>query len=68
MYDDGSPALGLNDLLERDLSSFEFYNSLSKDIKQLIDDADIRTFDELQESAEKFKHEKAKVERGELIR
>lgn len=43
--------LGLSDLLERDLSAYEFYYFLPEEIQQKITEQDVRSFEELQEFA-----------------
>ena len=40
--------LGLSDLLERDLSAYEFYQSLPAEIQQKAMEDDVGSFDELQ--------------------
>lgn len=40
--------LGLDALLEKDLSSFEFYNTLSDKMKRKIQARDIGSFEEMQ--------------------
>lgn len=40
--------LCLSDLLDADLSSYEFYCSLSEDLKKKIEQEDARTFEEMQ--------------------
>lgn len=44
--------LGLSDLLEQDLSSYEYFYSLPQDIQQKIIDQDIASFDEMQDYVE----------------
>lgn len=43
--------LGLSDLLERDLSAYEFYQSLSEESRQKALEKDVGSFEELQEIA-----------------
>lgn len=47
--------LGLSDLLEQDLSSYEFYHSLPADVQKKIEEKDIGSFRELQEAANKLR-------------
>ena len=51
--DPRSSYLGLSDLLERDLSAYEFYKSLSEEAKQKALENDVGSFEELQEIAKK---------------
>lgn len=46
----------LSDLLDQDLSSQEYFNTLSNAVRQkLLQNGDARTFSELQEQAAKIK-------------
>ncbi|MCI8554473.1 MAG: hypothetical protein HFJ80_05955 [Clostridiales bacterium] len=49
MNDDHSYRLGLSDLLDQDLSSYEYYHSLSKEMQKQIADKDISSLEEMQE-------------------
>lgn len=49
MYDSSYQTLGLSDLLEQDLSSYEFFHSLPKDIQRKVEQRDIGSFSEMQE-------------------
>jgi hypothetical protein len=40
--------LCLTDLLDQDLSSYEFFYSLPQEIQQKVRDTDVRSFDQLQ--------------------
>jgi hypothetical protein len=40
--------LNLDDLIQEDLSAYEYYVSLSPEMKHRLDSADIHTLDELQ--------------------
>ncbi len=44
--------LGLSDLLERDLSAYEFYQSLPAEIQQKAMENDVGSFEELQRLAQ----------------
>lgn len=44
--------LGLSDLLERDLSAYEFYQSLPAEIQQRAMENDVGSFEELQRLAQ----------------
>ncbi len=47
--------LCLSDLLEEDLSSYEFFHSLPRDIQEKIKQADVSTFAEMQQTVAKIK-------------
>ena len=47
MYDNSFQKLGLDNLLESDLTSYEFYHSLPQDIQQRIARRDIGSFSEM---------------------
>ena len=47
--------ISLPDLLNKDLSSYEYFASLSDDIKRELETMDIRSFSELQSAAEELK-------------
>ena len=47
--------LNLDALIEEDLSGYEYYVSLSPEIKRELDTADIHTLSELQEAVERFR-------------
>ena len=49
--DPKSSYLGLSDLLERDLSAYEYYQSLSEEARQKALEKDVGSFEELQEIA-----------------
>lgn len=44
--------LCLSDLLDADLSSYEYYYSLPENIKKIVEEEDVRTFEEMQSVAE----------------
>lgn len=44
--------LGLSDLLERDLSAYEFYQSLPAEIQQKAMENDVGSFEEIQRLAQ----------------
>jgi len=48
--------LDLTDLLDQDISSFEYFQTLPEGVKKKLRTLDIRTFEELQEQAGKLKH------------
>ncbi len=50
--------LGLSALLEQDISSFEYFNTLSEDIKRKIEAKDIGSFQEMQEYVSHLKQNK----------
>lgn len=45
---------GLPALLEEDLSAFEYFNTLSEPIKRRIEEADVNSFEDMQELAEEL--------------
>jgi len=47
MSDNINAMLGLDDLLENDVSSYELYHSLPKDVQRKIKRKDVRSFGEL---------------------
>ena len=47
--------LCLSDLLDQDVSSNEFYNTLSPEVQRKLQEKDIRTFEELQECARAYR-------------
>lgn len=47
--------LCLSDLLDQDLSSFEYFQTLPRYVQQTLQEQEIVTFEELQEHAEKIK-------------
>lgn len=47
MSDDVNALLGLDNLLESDMSSYELYHSLSKELQSRIADHDVGSFGEL---------------------
>lgn len=47
--------LDLTDLLDQDISSFEYFQTLPEAVKKQLRNMDIRTFKELQEQAGKLK-------------
>ena len=47
MYDESFQKLGLDNLLESDLTSYEFFHSLPADIQQRVERRDIGSFDEM---------------------
>lgn len=47
--------LCLSDLLDQDLSSYEFFYSLPQEIQRKVAAKDVRSFEELQSAAENLK-------------
>lgn len=47
--------IGLSALLEHDLSSYEYFCTLSKDIQEELRRKDARSFEEMQEIAASYK-------------
>lgn len=41
--------LGLSDLLDQDLSCYEYYYSLSRELRNKIKEMDVNTFEEMQD-------------------
>lgn len=41
-------SLGLDNLIERDMTSFEYFNSLPQSIKRRLESKDISSFEEMQ--------------------
>lgn len=50
--------LCLSDMLDQDLTSYEYYHSLPEDIQRRVQDSDVRSFDELQSFVAQLKQEK----------
>lgn len=57
MNDDRTYRLGLSDLLEQDLSSYEYYNSLPKEVQDRIAERDIQSLEEMQAYVAKLRAE-----------
>ena len=51
----GEYEISLQALLEQDISSYEYYNTLSDDLKKRIEKEDIGSFEEIQKFVEKHK-------------
>ena len=51
----GFPQLGLSALIEQDISSYEYYQSLPGEVKRKLEMCDVATFAELQSYAESFR-------------
>lgn len=49
--------LCLSDLLDQDLTAFEYFQTLPSSIQKELQNSEIATFDELQASANKLKRE-----------
>ena len=54
MIDNGFGQLGLSALLEQDLSSYEYFQSLPRDVQRKVEMCDVTSFAELQSYAESF--------------
>lgn len=48
MAEQGAQRLGLSDLLEQDLSSYEFFHALPQAVQKKVEEADPVSFEELQ--------------------
>ncbi|MDD6174898.1 MAG: hypothetical protein PUC59_03975 [Firmicutes bacterium] len=55
MTDGGFPQLGLSALLEQDLSSYEYFQSLPREVQRKVEMCDVSSFAELQSYAESFR-------------
>ena len=53
---DNYKKLGLSDLLDQDLSSYEYFYSLSPEIRHRLEKEDIADFNELQLNAQKIQN------------
>lgn len=51
---EGSYSLGLSDLLDQNLSSYEYFYSLPEDIRRRIQQQDVASFAELQQLAQEL--------------
>ncbi len=51
------PFLCLSDLLDQDLSSYEYFHSLPLEIQKKIEESDVNSFADMQQMAEKIKAE-----------
>ena len=49
------PFLCLSDLLDQDLSSYEYFHSLPLEIQKKIEESDVNSFADMQQMAEKIK-------------
>lgn len=49
--------LCLTDLLDQDLSSYEYFYSLPQNIQKKVEAKDVRSFDQLQSVAEELKQQ-----------
>lgn len=50
--------LGLSDLLEEDLTSYEYFHSLPKELKRRVEAMDATSFEEMQSCVAKWKNKK----------
>lgn len=53
--------LCLSDLLDADLSSYEFYCSLPENVKRIIEEEDVRTFEEMQRIANRERNSSSSI-------
>ena len=51
------PFLCLSELLDQDLSSYEYFHSLPLEVQKKIEESDVNSFAEMQKIAEKIKSE-----------
>lgn len=51
--------LCISDLLDQDMSSFEYFQSLPKNVRDRLMELDVRTFEDLQEQAGILKEQEA---------
>ena len=51
------PFLCLSDLLDQDLSSYEYFHSLPLEVQKNIEESDVNSFADMQQIAEKIKSE-----------
>ena len=49
------PFLCLSDLLDQDLSSYEYFHSLPLEVQNKIEESDVNSFADMQQIAEKIK-------------
>ena len=47
---------GLTDLIDADISAYEYYVSLPTDIKRRLDELDVTSFEEMQEKVQSFRN------------
>lgn len=47
---------GLTDLIDADISAYEYYVSLPTDIKCRLDELDVTSFEEMQEKVQSFRN------------
>jgi len=52
---EGSYQIGLSDLLDQDISSYEYFNSLAPKIQQKIIARDLNSFEEMQDYVKNLK-------------
>lgn len=55
---EGSYQLGLSDLLDQNLSCYEYFHSLPRSIQQRIERRDLGSFEEMQEFVASLKSER----------
>ena len=64
MYDESFQKLGLDNLLESDMTSYEFFHSLPADIQQRVERRDIGSFDEMAKYVSELRNEIKYFERN----
>ena len=47
---------GLSDLIDADISAYEYYVSLPSDVKHRLDALDVTSFEEMQEKVRSFRN------------
>lgn len=55
--DERNCALGLDALLEQDVSSYEYFHALPQAVQRKLQAKDIRSFDEMQDVVERLRAE-----------
>ena len=53
--------LCLTDLLDQDLTAYEFYQTLPQNVRNLLKEQEITSFDELQDAADRLKSSNPEV-------
>ncbi len=57
VYDNSFQKLGLSDLLDQDLTSYEFFHALPKALQQRIMDKDFGSFEDMAAYAAEHRHD-----------
>lgn len=55
--DSRQPKLGLSDLIDQDITCYEYYKSLPSEIRREIENADVEDFEEMQQVVSNYKNE-----------